>query len=426
MANRAAVFLRPVCISASFHPEVFVIASINENQKIRTREIVEKPKKKLSGIDEPFTVLVLLLLLIGLVALYSASYVTALTQEGDSLAYIKRQGFFAGAGVVAMFAVAFLLNYHWLHYLAIPMMGLSFALLFSIKIIPGMWVTLNNATRWINLGFATFQPSEVTKFAFILFFSSWATIQGPKKMKSIKYGIMPFALCLGATALMLMWQPHLSATVTIAGIGAVIIFLGGIRIFWFFLAGGGAAGFLLWYLTKYDYAMQRIRVWFDPFIDFRNTGWQGAQSLITIASGGLWGTGLGQGRQKHLYLPEPANDFIFSVWCEEMGFVGAVLVLLLFAALILRGYYIASKAPDKFGTLLVAGITSHIAIQTIFNIGVVSGLLPVTGASLPFFSYGGTSLLMLLGEVGIVLAVSRRIPKEDSEDRKDRKRKLRS
>jgi len=217
-----------------------------------------------------------------------------------------------------------------------------------------------------------------------------------------------------------MWQPHLSATVTIAGIGAVIIFLGGMHCGWIAAAIGGAGAFGYWYLHTYSYAMQRIRVWFDPFIDFRNSGWQGAQSLITIASGGLWGTGLGQGRQKHLYLPEPANDFIFSVWCEEMGFVGAVLVLALFAALILRGYYIASKAPDKFGTLLVAGIVSQIAIQTIFNIGVVSGLLPVTGASLPFFSYGGTSLLMLLGEVGIVLAVSRRIVPEDEEEKKDR------
>lgn len=401
---------------------MFVIAAINENKKVRTREINEKPKKKLSGIDEPFTVLVLLLLLTGLVCLYSASYVTALAQEGDSLAYITRQGIFAAIGVVAMFAVAFGLNYHWLHYVAIPMMVLSFAMLLSIKLVPSLWVTINNATRWINLGFTTFQPSEVTKFAFILFFSSWATIHGPKKMRTIKYGIAPFVLCLGATAGMLMWQPHLSATVTIAGIGAVVIFLGGVQLYWFLLAGGGAGAFLFWYLNKYDYAMQRIRVWFDPFIDFRDTGWQGAQSLITIASGGLWGTGLGQGRQKHLYLPEPANDFIFSVWCEEMGFIGALLVIILFAALILRGYYIASKAPDRFGTLLVAGITSQIAIQTIFNMGVVSGLLPVTGASLPFFSYGGTSLLMLLGEVGIILAVSRRIPKEEDTEKKEKRR----
>ncbi len=400
---------------------MFVIAALNEKKKVRSREINEKPRKKYSGIDEPFTVLVLLLLLIGLVCLYSASYVVALDDEGDSLAYIRRQGIFAVVGVVAMFFVAFTFDYHKLHYLAIPMMLLSFALLLSIKVVPSIWVTLNRATRWIRIpGIGTFQPSEITKFAFILFFSSWASIHGYKKMRTFTYGILPYLLCLGLTALMLMWQPHLSATVTIAGIGAVIIFMGGMHLGWIVAAVGGGGGFIAWYLAKYGYAMTRIQVWLDPFIDFRGAGWQGAQSLITIASGGLWGTGLGQGRQKHLYLPEPANDFIFSVWCEEMGFVGALLVLVLFAALILRGFYIASKAPDRFGTLLVAGIVSQIAIQTIFNIGVVSGLLPVTGAALPFFSYGGTSLLMLLGEVGIVLAVSRRIVPDDENEKKEK------
>ena len=156
--------------------------------------------------------------------------------------------------------------------------------------------------------------------------------------------------------------------------------------------------------------MTRIRVWLDPFLDYRGKGWQGAQSQIAIGSGGLWGLGLGQSRQKHLYLPEPANDFIFSVWCEEMGFVGAVLLVVLFAALIWRGYYIALHCPDKFGTLLAAGITTQIAVQTILNLCVVTGLLPVTGASLPFFSYGGTALLIQLAEMGILLAISRELP----------------
>ena len=387
------------------------MAVLHKDTEVRSREILEKPKKKFSGIDEPFTVLVLLLLLIGLVCLYSASYVTALHKTGDSTAYIVKQLKFALAGVAVMFAAS-RFDYHKLHYLAIPMMVLSTALLASIKIVPAIWETRNQATRWINLG-VSFQPSEITKFAFILFFASWATIQGTKKMKRFQYGILPFAICTGVTAIMLSWQPHLSATVTIAGIGAVIVFLGGASVFWFVLMGFGGAGLVWYYLQTHPYAWTRIQVWLDPFIDFRDKGWQGAQSLITIASGGIWGLGLGQGRQKHLYLPEPANDFIFSVICEELGFIGAAVILLLFAALILRGYYIASKAPDKFGTLLVAGIISQIAIQTIFNIGVVSGLLPVTGASLPFFSYGGTSLLMLLGEMGIVLAVSRRIPPDD-------------
>ena len=156
--------------------------------------------------------------------------------------------------------------------------------------------------------------------------------------------------------------------------------------------------------------MARVQVWLDPFSDFQGKGWQGSQSLLAIGSGGFWGLGLGQGRQKHLFLPEPANDFIFSVICEELGMVGAVLIIIMFAALIIRGFQIALRAPDRFGTLLVGGITTQIAVQTIFNMCVVTGLVPVTGAALPFFSYGGTSLWMLLAEVGVILSVSRRIP----------------
>jgi len=397
--------------------EVSEIASINEKERRYSREIKEK-KQKLSGIDEPFTVLVLLLLLIGLVCLYSASYVTAYSDGESSTAYVVRQGIFAAAGVVAMFTVAFgLKDYRKLHYLAWPLMIFSILLLATI-FIPGLWATINKATRWIKIpGIGTFQPSEISKFAFILCFSSWSTIMGTKKMKNPIIGFGPFIICMGFTALLLMKQPHLSATVTIAAIGAVIIYLGGASTWCFIGAGGGAIAFVLWYLKTHTYAMTRINVWLDPFIDFRGSGWQGAQSLITIASGGVWGLGLGQGRQKHLYLPEPANDFIFSVICEELGFIGAFIIIILFAALVLRGYYIASKAPDRFGTLLVAGITTQIAVQTIFNLGVVSGLLPVTGASLPFFSYGGTSLMMLLGEMGIILAVSRRRNPEEKENK---------
>lgn len=381
-----------------------------------SREIEEKPKRTV-GIDEPFVVLILLLLLIGLVCLYSASYVVGYysTDPGvTSATYVKKQGLFAIMGLGAMF-LASRFDYRKLHYFAVPLMIGSTLLLSTIKIIPGIWITSNDATRWINLGFTTFQPSEITKFAFILFFSSWATIQGPKKMRTFKYGILPFLGIMGVTALMLYWEKHLSATVTIAGIGAVIIFLGGANMLYLFGLGGIGFIGLVWYIVNHPYAMTRIKVWFDPFSDFRGKGWQGSQSLLSIASGGIWGLGLGQGRQKQLYLPEPANDFIFSVACEELGFIGAFIIIVLFAALILRGYYIASKAPDRFGMLLAAGITTQVAIQTIFNMGVVSGLLPVTGASLPFFSYGGTSLMMLLGEMGIVLSVSRRRRPEKKE-----------
>ncbi|MDP4109273.1 MAG: FtsW/RodA/SpoVE family cell cycle protein, partial [Bacillota bacterium] len=204
-------------------------------------------------------------------------------------------------------------------------------------------------------------------------------------------------------------EPHLSGTVIIAATGIIIIFAGGANFFHLLLIfATGICGGAAFIMTK-PYAMDRIRVWLNPFLDPLDKGWQGVQSLLAIGSGGLWGLGLGQSRQKNLYLPEPANDFIFSVVCEELGFIGAMLIITAFAAMIIRGYWIAVHARDRFGVLLAVGITSQIAIQTVFNICVISGLMPVTGASLPFFSYGGTSLLIQLAEVGVLLSISRQI-----------------
>jgi len=374
------------------------------------REPVREKVVPRTHVDEPFTVLVLLLLAVGLICLFSASYSVAYYyQDGDSTYYALKQGLFAVVGVIAMFAIS-KFNYHKLHYFALPLLGGSLLLLLSIKIIPSAWVTINDATRWINLGFTTFQPSELTKFAVIVSFASLATIWGPKKMRTLKWGLLPFLGILGMIALMLYWEPHLSATVIIFGVGMIIIFLGGANLFWLCAGGGAGVAAVVWYIATQGYASTRIRVWLDPFIDPQGKGWQGVQSLLAIGSGGFWGLGLGQSRQKHLFLPEPANDFIFSVICEELGFIGATLIIIAFALLIWRGYYIAMHAEDKFGTLLAAGITTQIAIQVIFNLGVVTGLLPVTGAALPFFSYGGTSLLMQLGMVGVLLSVSRRMP----------------
>lgn len=373
----------------------------------------EEKVQKTGTMDRPLLLLIFLLVGLGLLCLFSASYATAYdSKDGNSTFYIFRQAIFAVGGSVAMLVLS-RRNYHKLHYLAIPSLILAVAVMATIKV-PGlknMWVTINQATRWIKIPLAgTFQPSELAKIAVILCFSSLATIYGKKKMHTLRYGILPFMGIIAVFAVEMYWEKHLSGTALIAAIGMVIIFIGGANIFWFGLGGVsvGAAG--IWYIKSHEYAMTRIRVWLDPFLDYRGKGWQGAQSQIAIGSGGLWGLGLGQSRQKHLYLPEPANDFIFSVWCEEMGFVGAVLLVLLFAALIWRGYYIALHCPDKFGTLLAAGITTQIAVQTILNLCVVTGLLPVTGASLPFFSYGGTALLIQLAEMGILLAISRELP----------------
>ena len=373
----------------------------------------EEKVQKTGTMDRPLLLLIFLLVGLGLLCLFSASYATAYdSKDGNSTFYIFRQAIFAVGGSAAMLVLS-RRNYHKLHYLAIPSLILAVAVMATIKV-PGlknMWVTINQATRWIKIPLAgTFQPSELAKIAVILCFSSLATIYGKKKMHTLRYGILPFMGIIAVFAVEMYWEKHLSGTALIAAIGMVIIFIGGANIFWFGLGGVGVAAAGIWYIKSHEYAMTRIRVWLDPFLDYRGKGWQGAQSQIAIGSGGLWGLGLGQSRQKHLYLPEPANDFIFSVWCEEMGFVGAVLLVLLFAALIWRGYYIALHCPDKFGTLLAAGITTQIAVQTILNLCVVTGLLPVTGASLPFFSYGGTALLIQLAEMGILLAISRELP----------------
>ena len=373
----------------------------------------EEKVQKTGTMDRPLLLLIFLLVGLGLLCLFSASYATAYdSKDGNSTFYIFRQAIFAGGGSAAMLVLS-RRNYHKLHYLAIPSLILAVAVMATIKV-PGlknMWVTINQATRWIKIPLAgTFQPSELAKIAVILCFSSLATIYGKKKMHTLRYGILPFMGIIAVFAVEMYWEKHLSGTALIAAIGMVIIFIGGANIFWFGLGGVGVGAAGIWYIKSHEYAMTRIRVWLDPFLDYRGKGWQGAQSQIAIGSGGLWGLGLGQSRQKHLYLPEPANDFIFSVWCEEMGFVGAVLLVVLFAALIWRGYYIALHCPDKFGTLLAAGITTQIAVQTILNLCVVTGLLPVTGASLPFFSYGGTALLIQLAEMGILLAISRELP----------------
>ena len=381
----------------------------NRPRKVERSEPVER----CGHIDQPLLLLTMLLLCMGLICLFSASYANAYEyQDGNSTYFILRQGVFAVGGVALMLVLSNR-DYHKLHYLAIPALVGAMLVMATVKI-PGIknyWVTINNATRWIRVpGMGTFQPSELAKVAVILSFSSLAAIFGKKKMRTLRWGILPFMGIIGIFALEMYWEKHLSGTLIIAAIGMVIIYFAGANLFWFGLGGLGVGIAGVWYIRSHDYAMTRIRVWLDPFIEPRGAGYQGVQCQLAIGSGGLWGLGLGQSRQKHLYLPEPANDVIFAVWCEEMGFVGAVVLVAVFALLIWRGYYIALNASDRFGTLLAAGITTQIAVQTFLNLGVTTGLLPVTGASLPFFSYGGTALLIQLAEMGILLAISRDMP----------------
>lgn len=358
------------------------------------------------GLDLPFLAILLLLLCYGLIMLYSAGYAVALYRRGDAYTYIRPQLLFAALGVAAMYAAS-LVDYHIWHKLAWPLLGISLALLVIVLFMP----EYNGCKRWIVLpGLGTLQPSEIAKFSVVLVFSHIISLNHDR-MKTFSTGVLPFALVLGCVAVLMLLEPHLSGTVLILGIGAVLMFIGGTGLKWFGLAAvGGAAAIAAAVLFLPDlvpYAASRLSSWLDPFADPLGEGHQTIQSLYAIASGGAVGLGLGNSRQKYLYVPEPQNDFIFSILCEELGFVGAAAVLLLFLALFLRGMVIAVRARDKFGALLVVGFVTQVILQAVLNIAVVTNTIPNTGISLPFFSSGGTSLLMLLGEMGIVLSVSR-------------------
>ncbi|GAA6513754.1 stage V sporulation protein E [Merdimmobilis hominis] len=355
--------------------------------------------------DLTFLILVLILLTIGLIMLFSASYANAYYLMGNSFHYISRQMAFAVVGVIAMLAAS-KIDYHFWRRFAIPMMALSIVLLLVVFAMP----PINHAHRWIFIGSSfNFQPSEVAKFAVVLLFSHLIDVNY-QRMHKFEYGILPFGAILGVLAVLLIAEPHLSGTILIVGLGVIMMIVGGIRLSHLFLAGGAggtALILLVLVLGKWDRMMGRIEHWLNPFLDPRGEGFQTIQSLYAIGSGGLLGSGIGNSRQKYLYLPEPQNDFIFSIVCEELGLIGAAIIIILFALLLWRGFVIALRAKDKFGCLMAVGLTAQVGLQTILNIAVVTNTVPNTGIGLPFFSYGGTALMMLLAQMGIVLSISR-------------------
>ena len=356
--------------------------------------------------DLPFLVLVLALVAFGLVMLFSASYAVALYRRGDAYAYIRPQLLYAALGLAAMW-LASRVDYHLYHKLAWPVLGVSLVLLTVVLFMP----EYNGCKRWLVIpGVGTLQPSEIAKFAVVLAFAHIISLNA-SRMGSFAVGVLPFGLVLGAVAVLMLLEPHLSGTLLILGIGAVLMFVGGTALRWFILAGAGAVGAVGAAVAVMPglvpYAASRLASWLDPFADPLGDGHQTIQSLYAIGSGGATGLGLGNSRQKHLFVPEPQNDFIFSILCEELGFVGALAVVGLFVLLLLRGITLAVRAPDRFGGLLVVGFVVQVAMQAALNIAVVTNTIPNTGISLPFFSSGGTSLMMLLGEMGIVLSVSR-------------------
>ena len=356
--------------------------------------------------DLPFLLLILTLVTFGLTMLGSASWAVGLYRRGDVYAYLRPQLLFAAVGLAALWAAS-RVDYHIYHRLAWPLLGLSLVLLAVVLFMP----EYNGCKRWIVLpGLGTLQPSEIAKFSVVLVFSHIIALN-QSRMDQFRVGVLPFAAILGVVAVLMLLEPHLSGTLLILAIGAVLMFVGGTGLRWFGLAGAGALTALSLALVLLPdlvpYAADRLSSWLDPFADPLGDGHQTIQSLYAIGSGGATGLGLGNSRQKHLYVPEPQNDFIFSILCEELGFVGAALVLLLFFLLLWRGLVIAVRAPDKFGALLAVGFVVQVCLQAVLNIAVVTNTIPNTGISLPFFSSGGTSLMMLLGEMGIVLSVSR-------------------
>lgn len=393
----------------------------------------------LGQLDIPFLLLVITVLTIGLVMLFSASYTYAYYNEGgDSAYYFKRQLVFALVGVTAMLVVS-KVRYDYFKLFAIPVMLVSWLLLIIVLFLPAD----RGFHRWINLELFTFQPSEIAKFAIILF-CAWSMDKNHKKIigkqvnnaklsrmvKGISNGkivvyesfvmLCFYAFIIVFTAGLVYLENHLSGTLLLLAIGVVMMFLGEVKRHWFVLIGIVAVIAVVFFVLNPEilekYAGERITAWLDKDYEPRDARWQTNNSLYAIGSGGLFGVGLGNSKQKHLYVSEPQNDFIFAIVCEELGFIRAAGILLLFLLLVLRGIVIGLRAKDRFGALLSMGIVFQVGLQTALNIAVVTDALPNTGISLPFFSYGGTSLMMLLFEMGIVLSVSRysRLEKADT------------
>ena len=355
-------------------------------------------------VDYPFLLLVLTLLAVGLIMLYSASYAQSEYDTGYEIStkYLQKQGVCALIGLAAMFFFSRIPARAW-YRLAWPMYGVSIVLLLSVLVVGQ---EVNGAKRWINLAGIQFQPSEVAKFTMIVLFARLTRLFG-QDAKQFRYGVLGFGAALMGILIPLALEKHLSAILLMGMVAVVMMFVAGTSPKWLLAGAAAAAVFVVVYISFMGYAGDRVSAWLHPEQDPGDTGYQILQSLYAIGSGGLFGLGFGKSRQKYLYLPFQYNDYIFAICCEELGLVGALAIAALFSVTILRGYWIALHARDRFSTVLASGLVTLIAVQTILNLCVVTNLLPSTGIALPFFSYGGTALAVNLGEMGIVLSISR-------------------
>lgn len=390
---------------------------------------VPRAQRVRGQVDVPFLMLTVLLVIIGLVMLLSASYPAAYydlkgTTGGDPFYYFKRQAVYAVLGFAIMYLVS-RLNYQGLRGLAVTILVVACLLMLAVKV-PGLGVEAGGATRWLKYPIQ-WQPSELGKMGLILYFAARLSNRDLRKPLSFRrntalgrfgnflerigfFELVPYLVMLLVMVGILAVQRHMSATIQMVVIAAAILFAGGISVGWFAAGGITVGTALVVIITGTDYMTSRITMWLNPWEDELGKGMQAIQSLLAIGSGGVTGLGLGNGKQKFLYLPEAQNDFIFAVVCEELGLIGACLILALFALLIIRGYWLALHARDKFGSLVVVGVTTLFAFQVFANVAVVTNLFPVTGISLPFFSSGGSALIIQLAEMGLILSISRQNP----------------
>ena len=377
-----------------------------------------RKKETEKSFDFILFITVLLLLALGITMVLSASSPSALATTGSSYTYVLKQILSAAIGIVAMLILS---KIDYRAYAKFYKLAFSLSIIILLLVlVPGLGRTVNGARRWINLPIvSSFQPSELTKIGVIVFFAAYLT-KHKDELKHIWKGFGKPIICfiLPIVGVLLTVQSHLSASLVIIAVASIMMIVAGCRVAHFLSLGalaGTAGGIGMYILAKFynfgTYRLQRLTSFLNPWADAQDSGWQIIQSLYAIGSGGLFGVGLGDSKQKYLYISEPHNDFIFAVLAEELGFMGCLTVILLFAVFIWRGIIIAMKAPDMFGSLLATGITSLIGIQAIINIAVVTSSIPVTGMALPFFSYGGTSLIILLCAVGVLLNISRQANK---------------
>jgi cell division protein FtsW len=380
---------------------------VSQSNARTVRPAEKKPPVQLlirlrGGVDRPFLILVLILVCLGSIMVFSASFAYAGYKYDNPYYFVIRQSVWAVLGFSVMI-LTMQFDYRIYQKLTVPFFIISTILL---CLVPFIGSVRNGAKRWIIIGPISVQPSEIMKLALVMLLALYIS-SNRDRMHTFRYGIMIPYVMIGGVMLITVIERHISATLILFLIGTIVIFIGGAptKILGGFAAIGATimGGVVLFS----SYAKERVEFWLHPEEDPSDSGYQLLQSLYAIGSGGLMGLGLGRSRQKYLYLPEEHNDYIFPILCEELGFVGAMVVLVLFMLLIIRGYWIAMHARDRFGALMAAGLTTHLALQVFLNIGVVTNFLPATGISLPFFSYGGTALLIQLFEVGLILSVSR-------------------